>query len=88
MIRDCWDQQVEPQLAYLPTKVARIGLAESLGLLGEQADEKVGAAEVPVAKAFEPGPDLRLDLDAYNPLMHRMVYAFDAIATTLSTTRG
>jgi hypothetical protein len=43
---------VEPDLAYLPDEVAGVGLAKSVGLLGEQADEEVGPAEVPVAEAF------------------------------------
>jgi hypothetical protein len=54
---------VESELAYLPAKVASLGLAEGVGLLGEHADQKVGAAEVPVAEALEPPSHLGLDLD-------------------------
>jgi hypothetical protein len=43
--------------------VTGVGLAKDFGLLGEQADEEVGAAEVPVAEPFEPGPHLRLDFN-------------------------
>jgi hypothetical protein len=72
---------VEPQLADFPAEVAGVGLAESFGLLGEQADEEGGAAEVPVAEVLEPVPDLRLDLDRVQPLpciswyMHPMLWA-------------
>ena len=40
-------QQVEPQLADFAAEVAGVGLADGLGLLGEQADEEVFTAEVP-----------------------------------------
>jgi len=45
-------QQVEPELADFPAKVAGIGLAEGVGLLGEQADQEVGTAEIAVAEAL------------------------------------
>lgn len=70
---------MEPELADFPAEVAGIGLAEGLCLPGEQADQEVGPAEVPVAEPLEPGPDLRLDLDRVQPLscipwyMHRML---------------
>ena len=62
-MRGLLGQQVEPQLADFPAEVAGVGLAEGVGLLGEQADQEVGAAEVPVAELLEPGPHLGLDLD-------------------------
>jgi hypothetical protein len=37
---------MEPQFADFPAEVAGVRLAEGVGLLGEQADEEVGAAEV------------------------------------------
>jgi len=51
---------VKPQLTYLPTEVTGVRLAEGIGLLGEQADKEVSAAEVSVAEALEPGPRLGL----------------------------
>jgi hypothetical protein len=41
---------VEPQLPDLPAKVTGIGLAEIVGLLSEQADEKVHPAEVTIGQ--------------------------------------
>jgi len=58
---------MEPELADLPAEVAGIWLAESVGLLGEQADQEVGTAEVPVAEALQLGTDLGLDLDCVQP---------------------
>src|SRR5260370_41632794 len=55
-------KQVEPQFADLASQVAGVGLAKTFYLLGEQSDEEVGSAEVPVAQALQPGPDLGLDL--------------------------
>ena len=47
--------------------MAGIGLAEILGLLGEQADVEVDPAEVTVAQPGQPGTDFRLDLDPVQP---------------------
>jgi hypothetical protein len=58
---------MEPQFADFPAEVAGVRLAEGVGLLGEQADEEVGAAEVSVAEALESGPDLGLDLYCVQP---------------------
>jgi hypothetical protein len=60
-------QQVEPQFPDLPAEVSGVGLAEILGVLGEQADEEVDPAEVAVGQAGQPGPDFRLDLDLIQP---------------------
>ena len=40
-VDDAWllGEEVEPQFADLPAQVPGVGLAEHLGLLGEQADE-------------------------------------------------
>ena len=54
---------MEPQFPDLPAEVPGVGLADVLGVLGEQADEEIDPAEVAVGQAGEPGPDLRLDLD-------------------------
>jgi hypothetical protein len=54
--------------------VSGVGLAEVLGVLGEQADKEVDAAEVAVGQAGQPGPDFRLDLDLIQPC-----HASDAI---------
>jgi hypothetical protein len=40
---------VESKFSDFPAEVAGVGLAEGFGLLGEQADEEVGGAEVTVA---------------------------------------
>ena len=71
--------QVEPQFPDFPAQVAGIGLAEILGLLGEQADVEVDPAEVTVAQPGQPGTDFRLDLDPVQPAMHPMLYASDAM---------
>jgi hypothetical protein len=54
---------MKPQFPDLSAKVTGVGLAEVLGVLGEQADEEVDPAEVTVGQAGQPRPDLRLDLD-------------------------
>jgi hypothetical protein len=67
-------QQVEPQFPDLSAEVSGVGLAEVLSVLGEQADEEVGPAEVAVGQAGQPGPDFRLDLD-----LIQLCHASDAI---------
>ena len=67
-------RQVEPQFPDLPAEVSGGGLAEVLGVLGEQAGEEVDPAEVAVGQAGQPGPDFSLDLDLIQPC-----HASDAI---------
>jgi hypothetical protein len=59
---------VEPQFPDLPAEVPAVGLAEVLGVFGEQADEEVDPAEVAVGQAGQPGSDFRLDLDLIQSL--------------------
>ena len=54
--------------------MAGVGLAEVLGVIGEQADEEVDAAEVAVAQSGQPRPHFRFDLNLAQPS-----YAFNAI---------
>jgi hypothetical protein len=63
VIRGCWARRWNPQLADFPAEVARVGLAQGLGLPGEQPDQEIGTAEVAVTETLEPGPDLGFDLD-------------------------
>jgi hypothetical protein len=70
----CGRSRVEPEFPDLPAEVSGVGLAEVLGVLGEQADEEVDPAEVAAGQAGQPGPDFRLDLDLIQPC-----HASDAI---------
>jgi len=45
---------VEPQFPDLPAEVSGVGLAEVLGVLGEQAGKEVDPAEVAVGQAGQP----------------------------------
>jgi len=54
--------------------VTSIGLAEIVGVLGEQADEEVDPAEVAVGQPGQPGPDFGFDLHLIQPC-----HASDAI---------
>jgi hypothetical protein len=47
--------------------VPGIGLAEVLSMLGEQAGQEVGAAEVAVVQALQPGTDFGFELDCVGP---------------------
>jgi hypothetical protein len=43
--------------------VAAVGLAECLGVFGQQPDQEIDPAEVTAGEALQPCPYLRLDLD-------------------------
>jgi hypothetical protein len=45
---------MEPQFPDLPPEVSCVRLAEIFGMPGEQADEEVDPAEVPVRQAGQP----------------------------------
>ena len=51
------------KLADLPAEMPGVGLAERLGLFGEQTDQEVDPAEIAVAQPGQPRSDLRLDFD-------------------------
>jgi hypothetical protein len=75
----CWRNRQNLSSLTFPSQVAGVRLTEILGVLSEQADEEVDAAEVAVAQPGQPGPHFRFDLDL-KPLMHPMLYASYAIA--------
>jgi hypothetical protein len=54
---------VESQLADLPAEMPGVGLAERLGLFGEQTDQEVDPAEIVVVQPGQPRSDLWLDFD-------------------------
>ena len=71
---------MEPQFPDLPAEVSGGGLAEVLGVLGEQADEEVDPAEVAVGQLASQDRTSGSISTSYSPVMHLMLYASAAIA--------
>jgi hypothetical protein len=70
---------VEPQFPDFPAQVAGTGLAEIVGLLGEQADVEVDPAEVTLLSRVSQERTSGSTSIPYSPAMHPMLYASDAM---------
>ena len=78
---------MEPQLPDLPAEVTGVGLAEILGVLGEQAVEEVHAAEVAVGQYSQDRTSGSIST-SYRPAMYPMLYVFAAIAKAARASRA
>src|SRR5271169_5602134 len=67
-------QQVEQQFPDLPAEVSGVGLAEVLGVLGEQTDEESTRPKVAVGQPASQDRTSGSISTSYSPVMHLMLY--------------